>query len=113
MADLLAGFQCFIQKDFVYAYAYSEIIYYLNKPSQGLRSVEVFSEVADEQKNMVSAGKLCSRWISSQLCNLIHFSTPLTSPQHPESVLMQQNNKTFTEEPLNYAHCIPTFRIHY
>lgn len=60
MADLLVAVQCFIRKDVVYAYAYSEIIYYLNKPSQGLRSTEVVSEVVDGQKNIMSAGTLCS-----------------------------------------------------
>lgn len=81
MADLLAGVQCFVQKDFVYAYAYSEIIYSLNKPSQGLRSAQVLSEVVHGQKNIMSAGKFCSQWMGSQLSNLVHFITPLPSSQ--------------------------------
>lgn len=111
--DLLVGVERFIQKDFVRTYAYSEIIYYLNKPSQGVTSAEVVSEAVDGQKNIKSAGRLCSQWMGSRLRNLIPFFTPLTSPWHPEKVLIQQNNKTFTEVPLNYTHCMLTFRIHY
>ena len=59
MAVLFVGVQYFIQKDFVYDNAYSKIIYNLSKPSQSLRSAEVVSEVADGQKNLVSACKLC------------------------------------------------------
>lgn len=80
IANLLIVIHCSIQKDFfIYVYACSGFISYLNKPFQGLKWTEMVSELVSEQEN-INASKLWSQQ-GHPAMHLIHFITLLTSLQ--------------------------------